>query len=95
MSLFRYCVYAIRSHPRTRNKFVETVPVTECYLITKIVKSKESKKQPFQICRRVKSADGRISMKKGKNYPCLIYGIFNLGKMAGNLFHECKLNINL
>ena len=35
--------------PRTRNKFVEIVAVTDCYLTTNHVKIKESKKQPSRI----------------------------------------------
>ena len=68
LSLFWYCICAIRSHPRTRNKFFEIVAVAECYLISNHVKNKESKKQPFQICLPVKLADGRMSMKKEKRF---------------------------
>ena len=53
----RYCVCAIRNHPRTRNKFAEIVDVTERYFIKAHAKYKESKKQPFRICLSVKLAD--------------------------------------
>ena len=43
--------------PRTRNKFVEIVAVTESYLITNHVKNKESKKQSFRICLPVTLAE--------------------------------------
>ena len=80
---------------RTRNESVETVAVPECYLTINNVKNKESKKQPFQICFPLKSADRRMSMKKDRNSSYLIYNIFNLSKIAGNLFHEDKLNMKL
>ena len=53
------------AHPRyeqyskTKNKFVETVALAECYLITNHVKNKD----PFRICLSVKLADGRMSIK--------------------------------
>ena len=36
--------------PKTRNKFVENVDVTDRYLIITHVKNKRSKKQPLRIC---------------------------------------------
>ena len=73
--------------PRTRNKFVEIVAVTECYLITNHVKNKESKKQSFRICLPVTLADGRMSMKTEKNYSYLIYRISVSARWLEKLFH--------
>ena len=53
--------------PTIRNKFVEIVAVEEHCSIMAHVKNKESKKQPFRIRFPVKLADGRISVKKGKD----------------------------
>ena len=74
--------------PRTKNEFVEIVTVAECYLITNYVKV--SKKYPFRICLPVKLADGRMSVKKEKNYLHLIYNIFSLGKTAGKPSRRLK-----
>ena len=81
--------------PRTRNKSVEIVAFAGCYLIINNVKNKESMKQPFQICFPLKLADRRMPMKKDKNSSSLIYNIFNLSKIAGNLFDEDILNMSL
>ena len=56
----------LRVIPRTKNRFVEILAVWECYLITNHVKN--LKKQPFRIWLPVKLTDGRISVKKEKNY---------------------------
>ena len=69
-----------------RNKFAEIVAVAECHLITNHVKNKESKKQPFRICVPVKLADGKMSIKKEKNYSYLMHSIVSLGRMAGKPF---------
>ena len=37
----------------------------------------------------------KISWRKNVNSWDLIYNIVSLGNMAGNLFHEDKLNMNL
>ena len=71
---------------RTRNKFIETVAVAERYLITNHVKTKESKKQPFRIHLPVKLDDGRMPMKKEKNYSYQIYNTVSFDKMAGKPF---------
>ena len=72
---------------RTRNKFVEIVAAGECYLITNVVKNKESKKPPFRICLQVKQlADGRMSMKKEKYSSYLTYNIVNSNKIAEKPF---------
>ena len=75
LSMFRYCVCAVRSHHKKRNNFIELVAVEECYLIITYVKNKESKKQSFRICLPVKLADGRMSIKKEKVYSYLIYNV--------------------
>ena len=36
-----------------------------------------------------------MALEKKKKYSHLIYGNFRFGKMAENLFHEDKLNMNL
>ena len=45
----------------------------------------------------VKFNDGRMSIKKEKNYSFLIYDIVCMNKMAGKTgpFHEDKLNMNI
>ena len=68
--------------PSTKNTFVEIVAVAECYVIINHV---ISKKQRFRICLPVKLADGRMSVKKEKNYSHLVYNIFSL-KMGGKNF---------
>ena len=52
---------------RINNKLVEIVAVAECYLIVNHVK-KYQRTDIFRICLPVKLADGRISVKKEKNY---------------------------
>ena len=79
--MFSYCVCTIRVIPRTKNKFVEIVAVAECYLITNHVKN--IKEAAVPNVPSLKLADGRMSVKKGKNYSHLIYNIFSLDKMAG------------
>ena len=44
------------------------------------------KEAAFQICLPVKLADGKMSVKKEKNYSHLIYNIFKSGKTAGKPF---------
>ena len=73
----------LRAIPRTRNKFVEVIAVTERYFIIAHVENKESKMQPFQIWLSVKLTDERMSIKKRKICLYLNYNILILGKMAG------------
>ena len=56
---------------RTKSRFVEVVAVEERYLITTHVKNEESKMQPFRICLPVQLADGRMLIKKEKNFSYL------------------------
>ena len=69
---------------RTKSKFVKIVAVAECYLITNHVKNIKEVVVPNFL--PVKLTDGRMSVKKEKNYSHLIYNIFSLGKMAGKPF---------
>ena len=85
----------LRDILRTRNTFVEIVPVAECYLIANHVKNKDSKRTPFRICLPVKLADGRMLMKKEKYSSYLIYNTFNLDKMAGKPFSSRKVEYEL
>ena len=50
---------------KIRNKFVKIV--AERFFVIAHVKNKDTKKQPFWLCLPVKLADGRMSVKKGKN----------------------------
>ena len=77
--------------PRTTNKFVEIAAAAECYLITNHVKN--IKEAAVWISLPVKLADGRMSVKKEKNYSHLIYNIFSLGKMAAKSFSWINMNL--
>ena len=79
--------------PRTTNKFVEIAAAAECYLITNHVKN--IKEAAVWISLPVKLADGRMSVKKEKNYSHLIYYIFSLGKMAAKPFSWINMNLRL
>ena len=73
--------------PRTKNKFDEIVGVAECYLITNRVKNiKEATVPNMPSC---KLANGRMSVKKEKNY--LHFSVW--ARWMENLFHEDKLNM--
>ena len=68
--------------PRTRN--------TSCYRVLLNYKpSKESGIEKAAVKNR------RMSMKKEKNSSYLIYNIYNLRKIDGNLFHEDNMNLQL
>ena len=54
--------------PRIMNKFAEIIAVVERSFVIAHVKNKEWKKHPFWLWLPVKVADGRMSIKKGKNY---------------------------
>ena len=62
MSIFDIVFAQLGVIPRIRNKFVEIVAVVERYLIITHLKTKESKKQPFQICLPVTLAEDKINM---------------------------------
>ena len=54
--------------PRIMNKFVEIIAVAERSFVTAHLKNEEWEKHPFSLWLPVKVADGRMSVKKGKNY---------------------------
>ena len=83
LPMFDIMFAQLRAIPRTRNKFVEVIAVTERYFIIAHVENKESKMQPFQIWLSVKLTDERMSIKKRKICLHLNYNILILGKMAG------------
>ena len=58
----------------------EAVAVTEGSLIITDVQNKRSKKQLLQIYPPVKLANKKMSIKKEKNSPLLIYNIASLSK---------------
>ena len=67
-SMLRYCLCAIRSHPRTRNKFVGIVAAVECYLIithVKKINNQEAAVPNVPFYNNIPLADERISVKKG------------------------------
>ena len=74
--------------PRTKNKIVEIVTASECYLIINPFKTKESKE----------NVDGKMSIKKEKNFliPNLQYYQFEQdGRKNIVFFRKNKLNMKL
>ena len=68
MSIFRYCVCAIRSYPMNKEWVYWNSSCCRVLLNDHSYKNKDSKKQPFPICLSVKLNDGRKSIKKEKKF---------------------------